>query len=265
MKKTVQRLFTACAVVIAANAFAQTAGTLTFSFTQVAHSPCYSGSKNVLAVWIETGTGTFVKTRLRYCCNGSTQDHLSVWSVNAGGSANNCSSANTTGATTGATLTSFGAKSFTWDGKNSAGTMMADGAYKVAVEETWDHGTSATVTTYYTFTKGTSADVQTPATDANFSNISLHWQPTATGVAEEAGNPEINVYPNPSNGVFNIDMYQVNNIKVMNALGDVVYDEKIDASTITTKVDLSSFANGIYFITASNNKGTLNQKLILNK
>jgi len=263
MKKTVQKLFTACAVVIAANAFAQTAGTLTFSFTQVAHSPCYSGSKNVLAVWIETGTGTFVKTRLRYV-GGGTSDHLPIWSVNAGGTANNCLSANTTGATTGATLTSFGAKSFTWDGKNSAGTMMADGAYKVAVEETWDHGTSATVTTYYTFTKGTSADIQTPATDANFSNISLHWQPTATGV-DETENPEINVYPNPSNGVFNIDMYQVNNIKVMNALGAVVYDEKIDASTITTKVDLSSFANGIYFITASNNKGTLNQKLILNK
>ncbi|MEY3844869.1 MAG: hypothetical protein RL293_1291, partial [Bacteroidota bacterium] len=42
---------------------AQTQGTLSFSFTQTAHTS-YTGNKNVLAVWIQSSTGTFIKTRL---------------------------------------------------------------------------------------------------------------------------------------------------------------------------------------------------------
>jgi len=39
---------------------AQTAGTLTFTFTTIAHTG-YQNTKNVLAVWAQTNTGTFVK------------------------------------------------------------------------------------------------------------------------------------------------------------------------------------------------------------
>ena len=174
MKKIFTTVFTIC---LSVGLFAQTAGTLTFTFTQVAHSPCYQSNYNVLAAWIETSSGTFVKTKLRYCCGGNTLDHLPTWSVNAGGTSSNSSAANKTDATTGSTLHGFGTKTFTWDGKNvngtSNGTLVADGTYKVAIQETWNHGGGNTVTTYYTFTKGPAADHQTPATDANFSTISL--------------------------------------------------------------------------------------------
>jgi len=174
----------ALAILFSVNLFAQTSGTFTFSFTPVTMSPGYTGTKNVLAVWIQTSAGAFVKTKIRYA-GGGTSDHLPTWSVNAGGTAGNCLSAppnpNVTDATTGATLASFTAKTITWDGKNVSGTangtLVADGAYKITIQETWNHGTGGTVTTSFPFTKGPAADHQTPANTANFTNIKLDWVP----------------------------------------------------------------------------------------
>ena len=158
---------------------AQTAGTLTFTFTTIAHTG-YQNTKNVLAVWAQTNTGTFVKTFYRYAGN-QTADHLPTWSVNAGGTANNClsTSCNVVGATTGATLSGAVTKTVTWDGTNTSGVLMADGTYKITIQETWNHGTSGTTTRSFTFTKGPNQDVQTPTADANFTNMSLQWIPVA--------------------------------------------------------------------------------------
>lgn len=174
-----------------ASLHAQTDGTLTFSFTPVTKSGGYSGTKNDLAVWIQTNAGGFVKTKLRYA-GGGTSDHLPTYAVNSGGTSGNCLSAacNKTDATTGATLSSFTSKSITWDGKNVNGTVngttVADGVYKVTIQETWDHGTSGTTIKSYTFTKGTAADHQTPANDADFTNIKLDWVPAVAGAASIA-------------------------------------------------------------------------------
>ena len=156
---------------------AQTQGTLTWSFTPTSHTGFSGDARHVLAVWIETSTGTFVKTKIRNV-GPSTNDHLPTWAAKAGcASTTNAvgSGCNTTDATTGATLTSYATRTGTWDGKNVNGavngTTVADGAYRLAVQQTWNHGSSATTTVYYNFTKGTSPDHQTPAADANFSGI----------------------------------------------------------------------------------------------
>lgn len=156
---------------------AQTSGTLTFNCTTIAHTG-FSGTKNVLAIWIQTNSGAFVKTYYRYA-GGGTSDHLPTWAVNSGGTAANCLSAscNIVGATTGATLNGAVTKSITWDGTDLSGNQMPDGVYKVTIQETWNHGTSGTVTRSFSFTKGPNSDIQTPATDANFSNLSLQWIP----------------------------------------------------------------------------------------
>jgi PKD repeat protein len=157
---------------------AQTAGTLSFNVTTIAHTG-YSGTKNDLAIWIQDNSGAFVRTYYRYA-GGGTADHLPTWSVNAGGTSGNCLSANcnVVGATTGATLTGAVTKSLTWNGTNSSGVLVADGVYKVTIQETWNHGTSGTTTRSFTFTKGPTQDVQSPAADANFTGISLQWTPT---------------------------------------------------------------------------------------
>jgi hypothetical protein len=259
------------AICLSANVFAQTAGTLTFSFTPVAKSPCYQSTRWVLAAWIESNAGTFIKTRLKYCCHGSTTDHLPTWSVNAGGTAGNCSAANATDATTGATLSSFTSQSFTWDGKTgpaTSATLTPDGVYKVMIQETWNHGTGGTATTTYTFTKGPTAVTLNPANTTNITGAYLNWLPTSTtGIEESAsGNMNINVYPNPNNsGIVNVDFERTNNIKVINTLGMVVYNQNIDQSVNTTSLDLSSLANGVYFIYVADGDKTSKHKVILNK
>lgn len=276
MKKLLLKTTTVCIALLATfNLAAQTAGTLTFTFSPVAKSPCYTGSQNVLAAWIQTSAGGFVKTKLAYagCCNtcGNTQDHVPTWSANAGGIASNCLNANVIDGTTGATLSNFTAKSFTWDGKKGAaatGTLQPDGIYKVSIQETWNHGTLGTAMTSYTFTKGPAVDHRTITGDANFGNILINWQPAVTtGIGEATSKkPEMVVYPNPTNGIFNIDYTNATNIKVINTLGVLVYETKIEELSQGTKsIDLASFANGIYMIAVSNDNGSSIHKVILNK
>lgn len=246
--------------------FSQTGGTLTFTFTPVAKSPCYTGSRNVLAVWIENNAGTFIKTKMRYCCNGSTFDHLPTWSVNAGGSANNCSGANTTSATTGATLTSFSNKSITWDGTNVSGTIVPDGVYKVMIQETWNHGSTGTATSTYTFTKGPSADHQTPAANSTFSGVKLDWVPNGMGISASSTLEGVSIYPNPnSTGIFHVDFESASNVRVVNMLGETIFSEKIQQGAQSIRVDLSAFDNGSYFIFVSEGERSSIQRVILNK
>lgn len=251
---------------------AQTNGTLTVTFTEVAKTPTYNGnSQHDLAVWIQTSAGGFIKTKRRYA-GGGTSDHLPTWSVNAGGTASNClaTACNTVDATTGATRSTWTTYTVTWDGKKGAaatGTLQADGVYKVAIQSTWNHGTSGTTMQTYTFTKGATADHQAPADNAYFTGVVLDWIPSTTGVNESnSQNPVISVYPNPTNGSFNVDFNNAKGIKVMNTLGVIVYDEKFEQLTEGSKnIDLSNFANGIYMVIVSNEKGTSNHKVLLNK
>jgi hypothetical protein len=274
MKKNLLRLSSLfVSALFAGSLSAQTAGTLTFTFTPVSHTG-YQGTRNALAVWIQTNTGAFVKTKLRYAGAGNgTSDHLPTWAVNSGGTATNCmaTACNKTDATTGATLASFTVKTITWDAKNVSGTangtVVADGVYKVTIESTWNHGSTGTAVVSYSFTKGPNAVHLTPANDANFTNIKLDWVPASTnGIDDVSEDPGISVYPNPSCGIFNVDFKKANTIGVVNMLGTVIAEQKVSESAPGTKsIDLSNFSNGIYMINVSNSKGSWNYKVILNK
>lgn len=248
---------------------AQTVGTLTFKFTSPIHTSgnYRTDGKYLVAVWIEScspcttsaGTSTFVKTKLKYGSSGN-YDHLATWTGKSGQSLVDATSGSTTSSI-------FTQNTITWNGTNVAGTVVTDGSFKVAVQETWGHGT-ATATRYFPFTKGVAADTQAPTADTNFTAISLQWMPTALAIDDFSANPQVSIYPNPTNGVFNIDLKnEVKNIKVINILGKVIYNENVSTTAIgTTKtVDLTDFANGIYFVNISNAYGTSNYKLILNK
>ncbi|MCE3225897.1 MAG: lipoprotein [Bacteroidetes bacterium] len=69
------------------------------------------------------------------------------------------------------------------------------------------------------------------------------------------------IYPNPSlNGIINVTaLHEESTIKVCDALGQIVYSEKLKAGTI----DLSGNAPGMYLITIENEKEKVVKKLIL--
>lgn len=245
---------------------AQTSGTLSLDFSQTPHTS-FQGTKNVMAVWIQTSTGTFVKTRMRNA-GGGTSDHLPVWAANAGGSAGNCMSANCNviGATTGATLSSFGNRVITWDGTDASGNIVPDGTYKITVESTWNHGSSATTTRSFTFTKGPTPQIQTPLDDANFIGIALAWNPSGAGVEEKTSDIIVSIQPNPSlNGVFNVEFNYAIRVSAMNLAGEEVYTEDVKMNEVSKTVDLSNLTNGVYFICVDNGKGLSKHKVVINK
>jgi hypothetical protein len=259
-------LFLSISLMVGATLSAQTTGTLTLAFSQTPHTS-YQGTKNVMAVWIESSTGTFVKTRARNA-GGGTSDHLAVWAVKAGGSAGNCMAANCNvlGATTGATLSNFGNRNFSWDGTDASGNVVPDGTYKIIVDSTWNHGSAATTTRTYTFVKGAAQDVQTPASDANFTNISLAWNPAGSGLVEKTPEMLVSIQPNPSaNGIFNVEFNYATRISAMNLAGEEVYAVDVKMNEVSKDVDLSSLTSGVYFICVTNGSAVSKNKVVINK
>ncbi len=256
----------AFALFLSVAAYAQTTGTMTFKFTPTSHTG-YSGTRNVLAIWIQTSSGTFVKTRSRNAGSG-TNDHLPTWAVNSGGPSTNCLSAscNMIGATSGATLSTFTTKNITWDGTDVTGAVVADGTYKITVQSTWNHGGTGTTTRSFTFVKGPNSDVQAPANDANFTNMTLYWNPASAAGVEENTLALATIYPNPSSdGFFNVDYVNATEIKVVNLVGMTIMEEKLDSQSGTKSIDLSSFTNGIYLVSVSNGTKTSEYKIVLDK
>jgi hypothetical protein len=79
----------------------------------------------------------------------------------------------------------------------------------------------------------------------------------------------LNVYPNPSRDVFNIsfnsDKLQSISIRVVNVIGEEIYNEELTDfdGRYTHELDMSMNSKGVYFLEISSEKGTLNSKMIL--
>ncbi len=88
---------------------------------------------------------------------------------------------------------------------------------------------------------------------------------TIDGIDEYATNSnDVLIYPNPSNGVFQVDVKNNQNviIKIVNVLGETVLEKKI--SDAFGNIDLSNAAAGVYFYQAGNNTGIIKSgKLIV--
>lgn len=121
--------------------------------------------KNIVAIWIESNSGTYVKTLLAYA-NGYKR-YLSNWASSSG--------YNTTDAITGATVNSHTTRTCSWNGKDYKGNVVGDGTYKVCMELTDKDGTG----NYheFTFSKGTNSLTLSPSNVSSFSNISIKWTP----------------------------------------------------------------------------------------
>ena len=86
-----------------------------------------------------------------------------------------------------------------------------------------------------------------------------------TGIDEfEVG--KISIYPNPSNGKFDLKLNYHGSvyIKVVNIIGVTIYSERITASgELINPIDLYGFEEGIYFVTIQTEEKTYVKKLKL--
>jgi PKD repeat protein len=114
--------------------------------------------------------------------------------------------------------------------------------------------------------------------DWQFTNIVCNTGRTAvvvtdtcslTGINDLFVNNQLDIFPNPNNGQFtasfhteNIDNYTV---KVTNAIGQTVYEEKLDnfSGTYSNKIDITSFRKGVYMLSVSNSKHETVKKVLV--
>lgn len=88
--------------------------------------------------------------------------------------------------------------------------------------------------------------------------------PTSLGTSElQTPNSEITLYPNPTSGIFTIESTsaKLTSIKIMNVLGECVYQSEIRNSK--SEINLTGVSKGIYFLQANTTAGIVNKKIMV--
>ena len=92
------------------------------------------------------------------------------------------------------------------------------------------------------------------------------WEEVTVGIAETALSDQIIVYPNPTNGMINVQclMINVQNIEIFDVMGKTVTVETWHAASLQPKttLDLSTLPSGVYFIRIQTENGTITKKVI---
>jgi hypothetical protein len=89
-----------------------------------------------------------------------------------------------------------------------------------------------------------------------------------SSIEENIFEGKISVYPNPTNGILNLEMMGVNpseyQIKFTNILGEIIYVSSENISGIYNDViDLSSFGKGTYVIQIKNKESVFTDKIVI--
>lgn len=249
-------------IALALPSLAQTAGTLSISVTTVTSNGPYR-PKNILAIWVENAsTNTFVKTQLFRSSATNYRKYLTKFKA-----ATN-STYNIVDAQSGATYTSHGTRTASWNGKDISGNVVPDGNYNVCIEFTESNGTGPYA--YFTFNKSNQAVTLTPANTTNFQNISIIWTPMTSSlnnISTDKGG--LSVYPNPVKNSALINLVpNVKNIYVVDINGKIV-DRINKPNTLLKSQALwtpnKSLKNGVYFIVVENNISKQTTKVILQR
>ncbi len=92
-----------------------------------------------------------------------------------------------------------------------------------------------------------------------------------SGISKNLGlSKDVTIMPNPSTGLVNVSVALANSqdltLTVTNALGQVIVNNNYNSVlTEVISLDLTNQSNGVYFVTVSNGKDKMVQRLILNK
>ena len=91
---------------------------------------------------------------------------------------------------------------------------------------------------------------------------------TPSSINETTFNGNLGIYPNPTNGIFTIEMNDVEKdvytIKITNVLGQKVFTTSQSVNGIYKEnIDLSAFQKGVYLIEIKNSTATITERIIV--
>ena len=153
---------------LALGARAQTQGTCTFTVTTLRDIGAEYDPRHVLAIWVTTPSGAFVKTLKKQAA--SREQYLRTWVAN--------SARNVVDAITGATLGTHVTHTVAWNCRDTAGNIVPDGQYRIRVEFTSENAQGPlTPAAHVEFTKGPSASNAAFPDVTNFTNMSIAYAP----------------------------------------------------------------------------------------
>lgn len=205
-------------------------GAATYSWSNAAATASIAVAPTTNTTYVVTGTGT----------NSCAKTVTANVSVNASPSISVVSSASLICVGQSASLTPSGASTYTITG----GSLVI----------------SPTVTTSYTV-NGTAAN------GCQGSNTITQNVSACTGINNLASNSQnlsLLVYPNPSNGMLNVELEMINGastkVTIINTLGQIILNENV--STQHSSFNISNFPTGIYTLKAEGNGVTKTVKLI---
>ncbi len=134
-------------------------------------------------------------------------------------------------------LTASGAVTYTWS-TNATGANVSD---------------SPTITTTYTVTGVGSNGCSDTA------SVTLAVSP-CTNIHGYSSVSSVDVYPNPTTGKVTVAISSEAQVVIMNMIGEVLSTEKVSSGL--NQIDLSAYANGIYFVNIIQNNSSKAIKLI---
>lgn len=212
--------------------YAQTAGSLALTVTTVSYGGTYS-PRNVVAIWVQSKSGAFVKTMLAYA--DVRKSYLSAWKTATG------STYNVVDAITGATRSGHQTLTCSWNGQNQTGTVLGDDTYNVVMEMTEGSNNKLAV---FSFKKGSASQTITPANVTGFSNIKLVWTPAATAVEEVASDKKTVLYPNPAKDFIIFTGESFDQIQIFAPNG------RLMMTSVNSPVGIASLRSGLYIVRA---------------
>lgn len=121
---------------------------------------------------------------------------------------------------------------------------------------------------YYTYiSSGSVIDIYSMNLDGT--NSELLTNCSLVDIAESNEDAGISIYPNPATNRVTINFSSANTqsgtLRILDALGSVVFEKQINANTQNAEVDISGVANGIYFVSLNSENFNRKSKLIIAK
>jgi hypothetical protein len=88
---------------------------------------------------------------------------------------------------------------------------------------------------------------------------------TCTVGTDNFSAPEINIFPNPGNGIFTISGLKLGilSVDIFNLLGDKVYSNIKRANQINYNIDIAGSPKGVYLVKIYNDKDVYTQKIVI--